>query len=196
MGLFTKRSQTHFNRDEMGNVTSVEHYKKDVSGGLTRVEPVDEDLVHKSSYEEKQHMKHLEDEYYKREKKKPKKGMGKVLLSAGKSVDKAIVRYNRSRNPMRGNYNPWGSMFDMGMPSLGRGFDPFGSMGGGRGRSKPRSKPKSKDGEGVRYVIRGGVAYPVAKSKGKKKGKKKSSSSRRGGGMGGFDMMDNWRFMK
>jgi len=78
----------------------------------------------------------------------------------------------------RNNYNPFGSMFDSGL-------------------GKPRSIPRKKSsGGGKKYAIVGGKAYPIAntKSKGKKKKSKKKYSS--GVSMPGFDMMDNWGFMK
>lgn len=92
---------------------------------------------------------------------------GKKLVHGAKRTvgrfDRAVVSYNRTRNPMRSrgpsrsspsynNYNPFGSTFDTGM--------------------KPMKKPKSKN---KNYIIRGGKAYPIAGT-GKKKHKKKSKS--------------------
>jgi len=76
---------------------------------------------------------------------------------------------------VRNNFNPFGSLFDSGL-------------------GKPPSRPKhKKSGGGTKYVIRGGKAYPVVGGKGKKKKSKKRVSNV---GMPGFDMMDNWGFMK
>ena len=97
--------------------------------------------------------------------KKTKAGIGRI--------DKAVVNFNRTRNPMgrqparrqprqrmsnystHNNYNPFGSMFDTGMD-----YNP------------PRKK---SSGGKKKYHVSGGVAYPIAGSKKKKKGKKKSS---------------------
>jgi len=72
------------------------------------------------------------------------------------------------------NFNPFGSSFDSGM--------------------KPMKHPKSKSSK-TKYAVVGGKAYPVVGTgKKKKKSSKKKRSS--GLGMGGFDMTDNWGFMK
>lgn len=79
------------------------------------------------------------------------------------------VKYYSSYSPQR-NYNPLGSMFDTGM-NYGR--------------------PHKKTMGGKRFAVIGGKAYPIA---GKKKGKRKKKSP--GFGIGGFDIADNWGFMK
>jgi len=79
----------------------------------------------------------------------------------------------------RNNFNPFGSSFDTGMTPM----------------KHPKSKSKSSK---TKYAIVGGKAYPIAgigKKKKKKSSKKKKRSSS-GLGMGGFDMTDNWGFIK
>ena len=71
---------------------------------------------------------------------------------------------------IKNNYNPFGSMFDTGINYKG----------------PSRSKTSKK------YAVIGGKAYPVASIGKKKKKRKRSSSS----GFRGFDMTDNYGFMK
>lgn len=73
-----------------------------------------------------------------------------------------------TQHTVRNNYNPFGSMFDTGM-------------------KKPSKSSKKSS---TKYKVIGGKAYPIAGTK-KKKSKKKSSSS-----FGGYNMTDNWGFMK
>ena len=87
------------------------------------------------------------------------------IKSGVKRLDRGVVNYNRTRNPMRGrsvsqprggrnDFNPFGNMFDSGVTPMRR--------------SKSR-KSKSK----AKYVVVGGKAYPKAGS-GKKRKKKQS----------------------
>jgi len=155
MGLFTKESRTHFERDKAGNVIKVEHSGDEPKRGLFKSRTPLSDKMEK--------------EYYKEHPNEKKPSMSSKFKTAAKQVDKAIVKYNRRSNPMRGNYNPWGSMFDTGM-----------------NYKKPVNKKSSSS---TRYAIINNKAYPIAGSKKKKKSSKKKTSY-------GFDTTDNWGFFK
>jgi len=137
MGLFTKKEK--FN-PESGKFEAVEKeplFKRRVdSKELTREEQI-----------EPQRQQPWKTERGKRVIKSVKK--------VGSRIDAAVVRYNRTRNPMRGNANPFGATFDRGMTPM----------------KKPKSKGKKK------YILRGGVAYPIAGT-GKKKHKKRKQKSK------------------
>lgn len=68
--------------------------------------------------------------------------------------------------PFRDNYNPFGSMFDTGLPY----------------------RKHSAKSQSTRYAVVGGKAYPVA-------GGSKKKKKRRSDGFGGFDIADNWGFI-
>lgn len=166
MGIFSKEEKIHFERDEEGNVIRMTR-----NGHEVQPEP-----MMKPS-------KQLEKEYYIKHPEERHPTLRKIGHGA-KRVDAAIVKYNRTRNPLmqpqrkftprkktpaHQNFNPFGSTFDTGMPNM----------------------PRKKSG-GKKYHIVGGKAYPIAGT-GKKKKKKRRSS-----GLGGFnfDSMDNYRFFK
>ena len=194
MGWFSKEEKVHVVRDpDTGDVVRLER-----SGDVEkkpRYESVDVDgetyTRGGTPISDK-----LQEQYYRKHPKEKKSGMREKFVSAAKRIDRGIVKYNRSRNPMRGNYNPFGSMFDSGMGrrsassySTRNNYNPFGSMFDSGMTS--RRKPKSRSGSSTKYVIRGGKAYPIAGSK-----KKKKSSKRKSSGFGGLNMTDNWGFMK
>jgi len=155
MGLFRKESQTRFLRNEAGEVVDV------VRGGDKPARSLGERLGDRRSRTP------VSDSLLSQQKPSEKKtSFTNRFVAGAKRIDSGIVKYNRTRNPMRGNYNPFGSMFDSGQNYKER---------------KPRSSSSKK------YAIVGGKAYPIAGSK-----KKKSKSKRRRSS--GFDMFDNWGF--
>jgi len=181
MGLFSKETHTHIDRDEEGKAV------------LTK-----EEVPRRRIFERKPMLPQEDKPLTREEQFKPRvqpwktergQKVVKGLKSGAKRVDTAIVNYNRRSNilssgrstgyqprrssPMYNNYNPFGSTFDTGL--------------------KPMSKPKSQGR--TKYTIIGGKAYPIA---GSKKKTKRKTSPRKGsiGGIGGFDMMDNYNFFK
>lgn len=162
MGLldrFRKEEHVHFERDSSGEVVDVQR-----SGDVDKTNTVSsngETYTRGSTP--------VSDALLKQQ--KPKQSGGGMVQKFGyavKRIDKGIVNYNRTRNPMRGNHNPWGSMFDTGMNrrsarnySTRNNYNPWGSM-----FDKGMKRPK----------------------KGKKSGSRTS--------FGGYDMYDNWGFMK
>ena len=156
MGIFgRKKETTHFERDTEGRVVQVTRNGQEVDPQELRMKTSEQ----------------LEREYYNKHPEKRHPTMRKIGSGLAK-VDKKIVKYNQTRNIMyrkqpiqrggyspRGNANPFGSMFDTGMPHL------------------PRSqKKKSK----VKYKVIGGKAYPIAGTGSKKKSKKKSTRRKTG----------------
>jgi len=95
-------------------------------------------------------------EYYE---KHPKKSMFSKLVSVGKTIDKKVLSKMQPITPSKG--------YDL--------FDLFFS-------SPPSTTRKSKSRR--RYVIRGGVAYPVATRKKRSSKRKRRSET--------FDPFDNW----
>ena len=112
---------------------------------------------------------------------------GKKVIAGTKKVvgkvDKAVVNYNRTRNPLRSsqstprrsspsfnNYNPFGTTFDRGV--------------------KPMKKSSSK---GTKYVIRGGKAYPVVGTGKKARKHKRKKKSKRKDDVFSWDFGD-WRW--
>jgi len=175
-----KEEHVHFERDDSGRVTSVQR-----SG--------DVETYHIGSGET--YTRGATPAFDKLMAQSPRKSsMRSKAVDVGRRIDKAIVKYNRTSNPLRGNHNPFGSMFDSGMnrPSAKRysirnNYNPFGSMfDTGMSTRKPKKKTT-----GTRYAVVGGKAYPIAGSK--KKTSKKKTRSR---GYGGFDLIDNWGFFK
>ena len=127
---------------------------KDIAGKVTRrLVPSDEPT---RRYEEKIHLEEMEKEYRKKHPKTSGRFV-KGLIETGKRVDKAIVNYNRNYNPHRSgsgggsNYNPFGSFFDTGMEPI-----------------KPRRKKTTK-----KYIVKGGKAYPIARTKKHRKKRKR-----------------------
>lgn len=143
MGIFRKEQNVKFIRDEYGRVVRVE--KTGDRMGESRT-PISDKLLAQQK------------PVHTGVKKKPSR-----LVGFAKKVDKAVVKYNQTRNPLTSgrrpsssNANPFGSIFDMGMDT-----------------------PKQKTSKGsTKYIIKGGKAYPVAKSKKKGKGKKKRSGGK------------------
>jgi len=90
------------------------------------------------------------------------------MTQKGRIAGKTTMADRFSNYSTKNNYNPFGSMFDTGI--------------------KYKSKP-SKSSSSKKYTVVGGKSYPIASTKSKKK-KKKSRSS------GGYDMFDNWGYMK
>ncbi len=168
MSWFKKKvEKTHFVRDEAGNVIKVER------SGDSRT-PVSDKLLSQVKQEKK--LKKLE---WKQQQKVAydkafKKARIERIKKQGRSAGSITFsdRLNNFSQPsnyqIHNNYNPFGNMFDTGM--------------------KYKSKP-SKSNSSKKYTIIGGKAYPIAGTKSKKK-KKKSSSSK------GYDMFDNWGYMK
>jgi len=179
MGLFTKEEKTEFIRDEEGRVIGTRRYEKQKGEWIETHAPSE------SSEPKWKSTKQLHEEYYAKHPEKRHPTLRKVGHGF-KRLDTTIVKYNRTRNilmqpqrkftphkssPTHNNYNPFGSMFDMGMQPM----------------KKPKKKSKPK------YTVISGKAYPIAGTD-KKKGKKK----RRSTGFGGFDPMniDNYGFFK
>ena len=176
MGLFSrKKEKTHFERDEEGRV--VETTRNGVPEGETRYERVGRQgesvKVHVDpEYRKAKSGRQLEQEYYKAHPEKRHPTLKKIGAGVSK-LDKRIVDYNRRSNimnpqrtrkrvarpvtgfgfnpPGRSNANPFGSMFDTGLP-----------------RKKPSKRRKTQ------YKVIGGKAYPIAGTGAKKKKKSKS----------------------
>lgn len=91
------------------------------------------------------------------------------MSQKGRVAGKTTLADRFSNYNISNNYNPFGSMFDTGMKT-------------------PNKKKKKKSSS--KYVIVGRKAYPVNSKTKKKKGSKKKTSS------GGYDMFDNWGYMK
>ena len=172
MSLFKKKESTHFERNEAGEVIQTTRNGQ-------QVDP--EELKMKSS-------RQLEQEYYSKHPERRHPTLTKIGRGAA-VLDKKIVAYNRRSNimnpqrttqrrsvsftsnpPSRSNANPFGNMFDTGMPKI---------------------KKKKSSSSKVQYKIINNKAYPIA---GTGSSKKKKSTRRRASG--GYDMMDNWGFMK
>jgi len=151
MSFWKKESKTHFVRNEAGEVIEVKH-----SGDEPKGAPVSKALM-------KQH-------YEKHPEERPSAKAKKRIGGAVKAFDDYSKNYAKSHQGSRqspsgrpqpplgsysftGNANPFGTMFDSGIP-------------------KPKKKPQSSK----KYAIVGGKAYPIA---GVDKKKKKTKSKRR-----------------
>jgi len=176
-----KEEHVHFERDSSGRVTNVQR-----SG--------DVETYHTGSGETfTRGATPVSDRLMAQRPRKP--SIRRKAVDVAQRIDRGIVKYNRTGNPMRGNYNPIGNRFDSGMnrPSAKRysprnNYNPFGSMfDTGMNVRKPSSKKKTTG----RYAIVGGKAYPIVGGKKKSKPKKKQGS-----GFGGFDLTDNYGFFK
>jgi len=171
MGLFDrfrKEERIHFVRNEAGEVVDVEREYK----GRGSKTPVSDRLLAEAKAEKKrdrQRWKQEQKEAYERAFRKARlERMSRVGRQAG-----MVTLADRFTNySIDNNFNPFGSMFDKGMKYPKR--------------SKGPKKSKTK------YKVIGGKAYPVAGTSKKKKKKKRSS----GGGFGGYDVFDNWGYMK
>ena len=158
MGLFSKKKETtHFKRDEEGRVTQVTHNGQHVDPS---------ELKMKTG-------RQLEQEYYRKhpEKRHPtlrKIGAGMERLDNRTRNIMAPQRTKQTRQarpvsgfvfspPSRSNANPFGSMFDSGLPK--------------------QRKPKKKTSK-TKYTIISGKAYPIA-GIGQRKTKKKKSTRHR-----------------
>ena len=150
MGIFRKKSSTHFERDSRGRVVSVVR-----SGDKVSRTPVTDALM------EKYYDKHPE----KRTSAKLKRGAVKF----GRKLDEWSRNYSKSQGKR-------GPMFTWNPPrSSGRGRDPLAlelfNFGGMKSNIGKKPSPSGK-----KYHIKGGVAYPIAK---KRTGKKTSGKKRR-----------------
>ena len=187
MGLFEKRESMHFVRDEAGKVVDVERSNGNGNGGngnwksskqleseYRKTHPSRWDKYKERRVEERR----VYDKAFSKAKEKAiTRRAGRVAserfsATPMERVDRLLSGFTFSP-PGGGNANPFGSRFDSGL-------------------GKPKVKHPKGKGK-TQFAVVGGKAYPIAKSVGKKKKKGKSSSSSRGGG---FDMMDNWGFMK
>ena len=168
MGLFKKKESIKFRDKDTGEPLKEPIYEEEKRGEMVRVQRDPEEVKMKSGRE-------LEQEYYKKHPEKFHPTIKKVGRGLS-ALDKKVVDYNKRSNimnprrtnrrpsmgfgfnpPGRNNANPFGSMFDSGLP-----------------RSQPRKK-KSK----TQYKVIGGKAYPIAgtgKSKTKKKGTQRRNS--------------------
>jgi len=196
MSWFKKKESTHFKRDEdTGEVVDVvrdgvsegkisHEYVRDPGGGVSPVR-----VHYDPEYRKAKSGRQLMDEYYAKHPEKRHPTLTRIGQGASK-LDKKIVEYNRRSNimntnrksypavrrPGRSNANPFGYMFDTGLP-------------------KSKKQHKKKKGSNPRYVVVGGKAYPIAGLGGKKKDKKKSSSKSKSMSNPFFDLdiMDNSR---
>lgn len=170
-----KEEHVHFERDEAGRVVNVE--RTGTGGSRT---PVSDQLINNVKKESKMERVARKQEYRKAFREAKHEATLARMKREGKRAGSMSMseRFGNVANSIQfkpysthSNYNPWGSMFDTGM-----------------------SRPKTKkfNGGGKRYTIVGGKAYPIAGTK-KKKSKRRSSG---GSSWGGFDMTDNWGFMK
>lgn len=166
IGLFRKEEKTHFERDESGRVVKVERE----GGGRT---PISDRLLSQVKTEKKVR----KEEYRKAYQEAKHKATLERMKREGKRAGSMSMsdKFNRVANRIetqpystKNNYNPFGSLFDSGI------------------------KYRPKKASSVKYKVIGGKAYPVAGSS----KKKKKRSSRSGSSFGGFNMTDNWGFMK
>jgi len=188
MGLFTKKEKVHYERDAEGNITNISRTGNIEKRSRT---PVSDALLAQqkqqkpSRWEEYKEKRANERQIYKETYEK-----AKVSAIKKRATREAQQRYNTSaldrfaslgnssrssgyRKPSRSNANPFGSLFDTGF-------------------SAPRSQStKKKNTSKSQYVIKGGKAYPIVGTSTKKKKKRSTSSF-----IGGYDMYDNWGFMK
>lgn len=130
MGLFRKKSKTHFVRDKAGHVVKVERYgdsKTPVSDKLLSQARAEKRQARAEVRERSREKKRMYREEYEKARHKAKLSrMKREGSRAGSSSP--IERVGRMSNySTRRNYNPWGSMFDTGL-----------------GYSKPSKKKKSK----------------------------------------------------
>ena len=157
MGLFRKKSSTHFERDEKGNVIGVIHSGDKVKSSGTRVS---------NKLLEQYYEKHPEE----RRSAKVKAG----ALKLGKRLDNWSKDYNKSsakRGPILVMNPPKKSS---GKPPLALEMFNFGSPG------DSIKKPSKGSGEvGRKYIIRGGKAYPIVGSGNKTKAKKSSGGKKK-----------------
>jgi hypothetical protein len=187
MAWFKKETKTRFIRDAEGRVVDVEHeetqpklrrrvYHKDYNGEtVTRGAAPDYDRLQKQYYQE-----HPE----KRPSARLKRAGTKIADSFGQMADnyeknmkharRASTRAKRGGRPtqyrIQNNYNPFGTLFDTGL-------QPYTQA----------KKTAKTTGEKTEYVIKGGVAYPIAKPK-KKTPKKKT--------IGTGDFLDSHGFFR
>ena len=166
-----KEEHIHFERDNSGRVTSVQR-----SGDVEQYSSPGETYTRGATP--------ISDRLMASRPRKP--SIREKAVNVAKRVDQSVVAYNRRQmsRPSRGrpygtsyrtqgNYNPFGNMFDTGM-----------------GYRKPSHRKTS--GSKTKYKVIGGKAYPIAGTGRKKTSKRKKSSI----GLGGFDMTDNYGFMK
>ena len=135
MGFFTKHEKYNPETERFEPVPRKPLFQRKVDAGeLTREEQVEPKRLHPWQTE------------------RGKKVVG-GLKKAGSRIDKAVVNYNRTRNPIRPGapkistgfgFNPWGSTFDRGMTPMKkpkvRSYDPFDNYGFFKKNKKHRRK--------------------------------------------------------
>ena len=172
MGLFRKKESVKFRDEDTGEPLEKPIYEEERRGKMVRVEHGHKKVEMKST-------RQLEREYYEKHPEKRHPTLKKIGAGVSK-LDKKIVDYNRRSTqrkqrpamgfdfnpPSRSNANPFGSMFDTGLPR--------------------QSKPK-KTSSKTKYTIISGKAYPIAGTGAKKKTKKRTIKK----GSFGFDPFNN-----
>ena len=165
MGLldrFRREEHVHFERDQAGKVTDVSRERF----GRGRHTPISDELLGQQREAKRRDRTERRQEYRKayqesfhksRLKREQERGRRAGSTSLGERIDRVIGPPPTRRPPSssystRNNYNPFGSMFDTGMP-------------------RPRKKKTSK----TKYKVIGGKAYPIAGT-GKKKKKTRRKS--------------------
>ena len=155
MGLFRKKSSTHFERDEKGNVIGVTHSGDKVKSSGT---PVSDTLL------EQYYEKHPEE----RRSAKVKAG----ALKLGKRLDTWSKDYSKGSKKR-------GPILVMNPPKKSSGKPPLAleMFNFGKPNSSIKKSSKASGEVGRKYIIRGGKAYPIAGS-----GKKSKVNNNKSGG--------------
>lgn len=171
MSLFKKKEEkVHFVRDEAGNVTKVEREYN----GRSKT-PVSDKLLSQVRVDKRKEREiwkeQKRDAYDKAFRKARLERIGKQGRMAGRTTFSDRLEGFASGYTVRNNYNPFGDMFDTGM--------------------KVPKRKKSKGSSKKKYTVIGGKAYPVVGTGQKKKKTKKKRTSNVG-----YNMFDNWGYMK
>ena len=183
MGLldrFRRTENVHFERDASGKVTNV---SREYEGRGSRT-PVSDALLSQERDKKRQERQDRREAYRQayqesfkkaRIKREAERGRQAGSITWSDRLDNFARAPSTQRRPainyrVRNNYNPFGNMFDSGM------------------NYKPKTTAK-KTSSKVKYKVIGGKAYPLAGT-----GKKKKKKTNRRTSMGGFDIVDNWRF--
>ena len=175
MGLFTKKTRTHFERDEAGNVTSMTRNGEPYDPRMKTSEQLEREhrTTHPTRWDKYRERRTREREAYregweearmKRITQGGRRAGSTTITDRLDNFSKGFSMPRSSGYSTRNNYNPFGSVFDTGV--------------------KPMKRSKSKSST-KKYVIRGGKAYPIA---GSKKTKSKKHSKKRSD-----DPFNNWR---
>ena len=168
MSWFKKEEKVHFVRDDEGRVVEVQR-----SGNTSRT-PVSDALMRQARNEKKEQRRKEREEYRQAYKESYRKAKLERLRKQGASAGRTTLsdRINKFTGPpIRSSYK------------VRNNYNPFGSMFDTGMDYTPRYKKPS-----TKYKIVGGKAYPLGSTTKKKKKKTRSS--------GGYDMFDNWGFMK